>query len=290
MTGNAPGFDVLDHFETFEAPPRGFDVHSAPAHALLKHGLPQRPDAATHRRLDQSWQRAFSQPPNYVKAELAVDEVMSARERPVFQRGAEEFDIVNKWAGAVVHVSQLGFGEPVKTVFAQWSLPHVWPYDPDLFSFPITAGFWVGIDGFLQQGPQAQVLQAGVAVTVPKWTLGSPTIPAPTYWAWTEWWTERYKQPAVAVSNFPVKAGDTIFVLVCAPEPERGYVSFLNVSTGQQTSVGLYSRPGIWSQGESAEWIVEMVSPDLPAFDPLTFNECAVASETSAIVRWQGWK
>ena len=49
----------------------------------------------------------------------------------------------------------------------------------DSFSFPITAGFWVGIDGFLEEG--AQVLQGGIAVTVPKLSWSSPT-----FWAWTE--------------------------------------------------------------------------------------------------------
>jgi hypothetical protein len=320
MTGSVAGSHVLDLYETFDPPPRGFDVHSAPARALRKHGLPQRPDAASHRRLAQSWQRAFARPPNYVKAELEIDRVMGARDRPLYRQGGEEFDVVNKWAGAVVNVIDHGFGEPVKTVFAQWTMPHVWPYDPDSFSFPITAGFWVGIDGFLEEG--AQVLQAGVAVTVPKISWSSPTSPvSPTFWAWTEWWTEEHQDPAVKVSNFPVEAGDTIFVLVCAPEPQLGYVSFLNISKGHQTSVAINARPDIQSLGASAEWIVEMVSPDLPAFDPVTFNGCAaatdshlidlgpfgsaldivtsdevfltqstIASETSAIVRWEGWK
>ena len=64
------------------------------------------------------------------------------------------------------------------------------------------------------------------------------------------------------VSNFPVEAGDTIFVLVFAPEPQLGYVSFLNISKGHHTSVAINARPDIQSLGASAEWIVEMVSPD----------------------------
>jgi Peptidase A4 family len=124
----------------------------------------------------------------------------------------------------------------------------------------------------------------------------------------------------VEVSNFPVEAGDTICVLLCAPQPDLGHVTLLNLSKRNQTSVAVKARDAIRSVGATAEWIVEMNSPDLPAFDPITFNECAcatdshlrdlnpgstteiynsedvnltqstIASETSVIVRWQGWK
>ena len=317
MTRNVLDSDVLDLYETFEPPPRGFDVNSATAHALRKHGLPLRPDPATHQRLDRSWQRAFSSPPNYVEAELKIDPVMSARDWPLSRQG-EEFDVVNNWAGAIVNVTQLGFGEPVNGVFAQWTIPEVSRHNPELFS-PITAGFWVGIDGFLEEG--AQVLQAGVAVTVPPGLWEGFFNWQPIFWAWTEWWTEKFQDPAVMVSNFPVEAGDTIAVLVCAPERDFGQITLLNDSKRHLTSVRIRAREGIQSLGASAEWIVEGASADLPAFDPITFNECVaatdsdlivlkpsgltqdiitsdevfltqstIASDTSAIVRWEGFR
>lgn len=73
-------------------------------------------------------------------------------------------------------------GEPTKSVYGQWTVPGIFPVsDP---ADNVTAGFWVGIDGYGGE----QVLQAGIAVTV---------TPAGKFewWAWTEWWTDRYKDP-----------------------------------------------------------------------------------------------
>lgn len=318
MTRTGLDSDVLDLYETFESPPRGFDVDSATAHALRKHGLPRRPDPATHQRLDRSWRRAFSGQPNYVEAELKIDPGMAAGGWPLPGQG-EAFDLSNKWAGAIVNVTQLGLGEPVKGVFAQWTIPEVSSYNPELF-YPISAGFWVGIDGFLEEG--AQVLQAGVSVTVLPRAWEDMFGFRPIFQAWTEWWTEKFQDPRVIVSNFPVDAGDTIAVLVCAPQPDLGQITLLNDSKRQLTSVRIRAREGIESLGASAEWIVEQASDSahLPGFDPITFNECAaatdshlldlkpsgltqdiitsddvfltqstIASETSAIVRWEAF-
>jgi len=80
----------------------------------------------------------------------------------------------------------------------------------------------------------------------------------------------------VKINNFSVSTGDTISVIVCAQQPNLGYMMMLNVSTGQATRVGINARPNITSQGASAEWIVECPSSsEFPAFWPVTFNECA---------------
>jgi hypothetical protein len=55
-------------------------------------------------------------------------------------------------------------------------------------------------------------LQAGTAATV----TGNNTV----NWVWTEW----YPLPAIQVTNFPIKPGDYITVLVCAPQPNHGFV------------------------------------------------------------------
>jgi len=122
----------------------------------------------------------------------------------------------------------------------------------------------------------------------------------------------------VQVTNFPVATGNTVSFLVCAPEPDHGFVSMQNLATNQVTSVGINARPGITSAGASAEWIVEGISADLPDFLPVTFSDCAagtqdhsfnlaegtitniqgsagpltqtyIASPTSAVVEWEGW-
>ena len=303
--------DVLSLMHVFEPPPDGFQPHAANAALLRRHGFPRRPDPEQEPRLAQLWHRAMSRPTRYTRAELAIDPVMSQR-NPLHQataaNGHDDFR-PGGWGGVVVETAALGFSpaEPAKTVFGQWAVPGIWPAsDP---SGPITAGFWVGLDGFTN----GQVLQAGIAVTV------QPDA-AVSWWAWTEWYTTQYRDPAVAVTNFPITVGDTVSFLVCAPQPDHGFVSMQNLTTGQATSVGIDARPGITSAGASAEWIVEGISADLPVFLPsVTFGSCSagtqhntfdltpdgiitniggssaaltqasIASPTTAVVEWTGW-
>lgn len=120
-----------------------------------------------------------------------------------------------------------------------------------------------------------QVLPAGIAVTV----QSNATV---GWWAWTEWYTTQYQDPAVAVQNFGVSVGDTVSFVVCAPRPDHGFVSMQHVTTGQATSAGIDARPGITSQGASAGWIVEGISADLPVFLPsITFGSCRPARSTT---------
>jgi hypothetical protein len=97
---------------------------------------------------------------------------------------------------------------------------------------------------------------------------------------WTEWFTELHKDPAVRVENFPVAPGDDIFVVVCAPQPDFGFVSILNMSRGIGRSVGIPAPSGILAHGQSAEWIVEIppASPHMPYFTPVTFSDCTASS------------
>jgi hypothetical protein len=242
----------------------------------------------------------------YTKAKLAIDPIMSKRD-PLSHRTAARPSSASDfrpggWGGIVVEPSS----ETINNVFAQWTVPGIWPAsDP---SGPITAGFWVGIDGFTN----GQVLQAGAAVTV----FDPSNV---QWWAWTEWYTTQYKDPAVQITNFPINNGDPVTFLVCAPRPDHGFVAVQNLTTQQATSIGIDARPGITSAGASAEWIVEGVSADLPVFLPnVTFSRCAtsthdfsydltsgivtniqesngpltnafVASPTTAVVQWEGW-
>jgi hypothetical protein len=243
----------------------------------------------------------------YTKAELAIDPIMSRRDPlshgPAARARTGSDFRPGGWGGIVVEPSS----ETINNVFAQWTVPGIFPAsDP---SGPITAGFWVGIDGFTN----GQVLQAGVAVTVSSSPLNVQ------WWAWTEWYTTHYQDPAVQITNFPISVGDTVTFLVCAPRPDHGYVGVQNLTTQQATSVGIDARPGITSAGASAEWIVEGISADLPVFLPdVTFTRCAsgtrdfaydlttgivtniqgstspltnafVSSPTIAVVQWEGW-
>jgi hypothetical protein len=304
--------DVLTLMHTYEPPPEGFDPHTAPHELLRRHGLPRRPDPQTEPELARLFKRAFIRPANYVTAELAIDQVLSRRDPLQGQR--PDFG-PSGWGGVVALTSSLGYSpyEPARTVFAEWVVPQIIPWDPAPDQ-AITVGMWVGLDGW----GNGQVLQAGIAATLTPdfWLLPGPA--SVDWWAWTEWYTTQYQDPAVQVTNFPVATGNTVSFLVCAPEPDHGFVAMQNLSTNQVTSVGINARPGITSAGASAEWIVEGISADLPDFLPVTFTDCTagtqhhtfnlsngfttniegnsgpltnvyIASPTTFVVEWAGW-
>jgi Peptidase A4 family len=280
--------DILDHIRTFEGPPASLDLLKASDEELASHGLPRRPDPETEPRLAELWHRGVEMAPEYVPAQLSIDPVLSVRD-PLWRRAdsSRGFETEGSfgpsgWGGIVAQSDKVRFWDPLtrkvmtfpggatNTVFGQWTIPGIFPAsDP---AGDITAGFWVGIDGW----NNGQVLQAGVAVTVHV----NATV---EWWAWTEWYTTTYQDPAVKVDNFPVSVGDTVTVLVCGPTPERGFVVIHNVTTGQVTSIGIPARPGIHLQGQTAEWIVEGISTALPVFLPaVMFTQCSAGTKTSS--------
>jgi len=224
--------DVLTLMHSYDTPPEGFDPHSAPHDLLRRHGLPRRPDPEAEPELARLFKRAFIRPADYVKAELAIDPVMSDRD-PL---GGQDPDFgPSGWGGVAVVTSSLGYSppEPANTVFGQWVVPEIIPFDPAPAQ-AITVGFWVGLDGFTN----GQVLQAGIAATLTPdfWFPGPANV---DWWAWTEWYTTQYRDPAVQVTNFPVATCNTVSFLVCAPQPDHGFVAMQNLTTRQVTSVGI---------------------------------------------------
>jgi hypothetical protein len=280
--------DILDHVRTFEGPPSSIDLLKASNEELVRHGLPRRPNLESQPRLAQLWYRGLEMPREYVPARLSIDPVLSVRNplwrNPDLPRGLENEGSFGPsgWGGVVsqpdkVQIRDFRTGrvrnlviEPATSIYGQWTIPGVFPAsDPD---GDIVAGFWVGIDGWGGN----QVLQAGVAVTV------HPDAHV-EWWAWTEWYTNQYKDPALKVDNFTISVGDTVSVLVCAPNPTLGYVWIHNLTTGQATSVGIPARKGIRSLGLSAEWIVEGISTALPVFLPsVTFTSCSAGTKRTS--------
>lgn len=282
--------DVLRRVHTYPSSPRRFDPHKASQADLRRYGFPRRPDPEKEPQLAQLWKRAFARPVRFVKAKLAIDAVMSERD-PLSAAAVDQFG-VHGWAGAVKLMSQApksDFTQPATMVFGEWQLPEVPPLTPDA---TIAVAFWVGLDGHSSAGEPAskQVLQAGVAAQVNPpgfwwWQDGGVK-----WWAWTEWYTELHKDSAVAVKNFPVVQGDTIFVVVCAPQPNYGFVSMLNISRGIGVSVGFDAPPDIEAYGRTAEWIVEVptASPYMPIFGPVTFHNCTAGSLQHGIFNLEG--
>jgi hypothetical protein len=282
MGRDAPQSDVLSLMRTYESPPKGFDPHAAPPEQLQHHGLPRRPDPEREPNLASLWQWAFARPVVFVEAELAIDPVRTGRDpRP----GKDPEFGPSGWAGVVREMhpehsrrphrpgrNAYDYSKPATMVFAKWVVPEV-----DMIHIAdenLNVGFWVGLDGW----GSGQLLQAGTAANLSKGSLfSSGTL---SFYAWTEWWTEEHHDPAVQVTNFPVAPGDTVFFSVCAPQPDFGFVSMLNLSRNQGTSVGINARSNIKSSGRSVEWIVEAPpqSPGLPMFAPMTFSGCSAGS------------
>jgi hypothetical protein len=257
--------EALKHITAYDAPPEGFDPNVAEERLLRKHGIPRRPDAAQEPLLRAIWDAAFASNPKFIKAEIAIDHVITNRKRPVLDKkvDAKSFS-PSGWAGDVVLVSTKNYNppEPVNTVYGEWFIPNVTPI-PNEPSGGQTVGFWVGIDGYTN----GQVLQAGTAATV----TGSSTA----NWVWTEW----FPIPAIQVTNFPIKPGDYITVLVCAPQPNHGFCSMLNKTTNQATSIGITPPNNVTSIGASAEWIVEGISSILPVFSTVVFQNCSAGTK-----------
>jgi hypothetical protein len=265
--------DTLKHFTTYAAPPAGFDMQRAPARMLYKHGIPRRPDAIKEPHLQEIWERAFESKPTFIKAEIEIDYMLSKRKRPVIARPevaavgqpshSKKFS-PSGWAGVVKPVN-FNPPEPAVSVYGEWFIPTVTPI-PNQPAGPQTVGFWVGLDGFGNN----QVLQAGSAATI--------TGTSVDYWVWTEW----FPIGAIRVTNFPIKPGDYLTVLVCANQPNHGFCTMLNKTTNQATSIGITPPGGVTSIGATAEWIVEGISPILPVFSSVVFANCSAGTKNHA--------
>jgi hypothetical protein len=264
--------DLLSRIRTYDPPPKGFDPRTATDEVLRRYGLPRRPHPEREPELARMWKLAFSRPITFVKAELAVDSVMSNRDARRQRPARPQFG-QSGWAGVVRELyGKSDYATPATMVFSQWAVPDVIAIDPAGYT-PLTVGFWVGLDGF--QGEANGLLQAGVAATVKPGFFDSSV----EYWAWVEWYTAiEAGNYAARMVNLPVAKGDAIFVLVCAPEPAFGLISMLNLSKGVATTVGISAPPKVTWLGGTAEWAVEGVSQYLPYFSPVTFTGCTGGS------------
>jgi hypothetical protein len=166
------------------------------------------------------------------------------------------------WGGVVVLTPSLGYSptEAANTVYGQWTQPYVYPLaNPP--AGPQTVGV-LGGTRWIQQW-------AGFSSWHGGYSERGNTV---THWACTEW----YPNSAVQITNFRVAPGDLITCLVCAPQPNQGFVSMRNERTQQAVSVGVNPPSNTTSIGASAEWIVEGISADLIPFDmfplPIVLN------------------
>jgi hypothetical protein len=250
---------------TFKAPPEDFDPVTVPPKVLARYGIPRRPDPQTEPTLRALWDRIFAKKPKFVVPQANPARVWKSVPHNTFKD--KQFGLSGNWAGAVVQVASLGFSpaEPANMVFAEWVVPTIQtiPSEPGTQR----VGFWVGMGGYGTNN----LLQAGTAAT-----LSGSSV---NYWAWTEWVPAGF-----ATDSLSLTAGDTVSVLVCAPQPAQGYVSMLNQSTNQAISVGVTNPWGTTPHdGSTVEWIVEAVDTEVPNFGSVFFKQIIAGTQHHTI-------
>jgi Peptidase A4 family len=263
------------HVGAFDPLPAGLDPTTINDDVLRKHGMPPRPDPDLQPQLLEQWNRIMAQPTRFIRAELAIDEAIVARsgrpqglggtvpagpaDSPV--RAAEGIPIPLGLAGVAREATPTtDYPYPATMVFAEWVVPEVGSPGPDGWdgSFLIR----VGLDGLLGEG-----LHAGVLAT---YEAGNSA----GFRAFIEWHASGGTSHPITVSNFPVKSGDTVSVVLFTEDAETGVAFIRNSRTGMGTSAAITAPSSIPSLGKTTDWMVEPIGSWLPAFGAITFTNC----------------
>jgi hypothetical protein len=232
----------------FSAPPDGFDALRADDRALIAFGYPPRPDQHKDPKLYAQWRRRVSRrstrvEPVFVRNPGIVHGPMrgpSAGPEPLRAAAARSANATStNWSGSAVFATA---GDSIGWIEGEWTVPD--PSDPHGGQSSYYSSAWVGIDGW----GSPDVLQAGTASSL---VNGSKHV-----YAWWEWFPDF----EVAISNFPVSAGDTMYCLICATSPTAATIYLTNDSTDQHTSFSITAPSGTSLQGNVGEWIVETPS------------------------------
>jgi Peptidase A4 family len=286
MTGDAAEIRGSDRVRSLAPPPAGFDLGTASADALSRHGLPRRPDPEREPYLAERWASVFGRPLSIVAAELASDPLMS----PNYG--------VDGWAGVGRAMVRLGISDPgigggsvpdgaylvpATFVSAEWEVPQITGDPSNLDNY---LAIWVGLDGFteadqdlVEEPVPGQILRGGV--------MAVPGESEFQWVAWTEWYTSELGGVRATVTNFPVQSGDTVGVVICVTQPRSANMFLANLSREYGTSVVVSApaaAPRLRSAGTTVEWIVEGGDPStsLP-FSPVTFQGCVAGSSSEVI-------
>lgn len=232
---------LADNIEVITyAPVHGFDPLKASTLELTKNGFPPVPNDQRHRaRFEQIWSKisgkfSYLQPTFRVNA----DKFHGPRKREA-TAGTETS---NNWSGAVVYAPA---GDSFKWIEGRWVIPNV---DAPTSGQWYYCASWIGIDG----DGSGDVFQAGIECEV--YRSGS-TLTTNIY-PWWEW----YPTAEVAITNFAIRPGDLVSLLLCSQQgagSTTGTLFFTNLTTGVGTSITLNAPSGTQLVGNSAEWVVE---------------------------------
>jgi hypothetical protein len=287
MTGDAWAVGGKTAEETgirlFPDPPPGFDPVRAAATELARYGYPPRPDASTQPQAYQRWQSVVSRPTTRIApvfGHLPPLVPHSGLALPGTGGGIQpgQQDTSGNWAGRVAVIGVAETPTPIETIYGQWTVPRV--LQP-AGSSNYGVASWIGLDGGSSTDANlCQLIQAGTTVSnMP----GHPQLAA-----WFEW----LPADAVLIKNFDFESGDVIgcSIDVTGRDPEgfidQVTVTLSNLTTGNSARFP-QSRPTTWpdtfpswpytvpAPGYTANWILELPSPDPPANPPVELPQFA---------------
>jgi hypothetical protein len=254
--------------ETFDTPPRGFDLASATESDLERYGL----KGLTEDRNLRS--RLVSQ----LRGMQFIAPTFSPREPtprmqenlPAATEGNPAIPLA-QWSGAIVRGSP---ADPICWVQGALTVPSFQP-PPGAPPGYYGAGAWLGMDGMNDgTNPSSDIVQAGCEASLSPAGL--------IYKLWCQW----HPQEPPHYINLPVGAGDSIGITIRVDPGSRTQAAMLvaNNSKGVQTNFGLLGLSGYPLVGNCAEWVVER-QPQLGLlgdFGIVSFTNCAVGAVSGA--------
>jgi hypothetical protein len=232
---------------------------------LLQRGYPLRPSPETAPEIFRSWRRLVSIP-GYV---LEPHTIARPDTFHVPRLPAESTATSNNWCGfelpSFLKISGLGLPAGFMHydyVRGMWTVPSASPS----LNRSTCSSMWVGIDG----DGTADLVQAGTETDTANYFNGFISATLLTFYAWTEFLPQQ--STAVQITNFPVSAGDQMFVEVWIGNQESGpslngkfgVFFMMNLNTGISTYI--YTPVGnTLVHGKEAVWIVERPTESAPA-------------------------
>jgi hypothetical protein len=255
----------------FSAPPAGFDPHKADARELLTYGFPGRPDATAHPELAARWEHLVAKQRTRIEPSFTrTDRRHGPRELPAARKGASAIADATStnWSGSVAFAAK---ADECTFVAGQWTVAD--PNTPAGKSGAFYSSSWVGIDG----DGSGDVLQAGTESDI---INGSKQV-----YVWWEW----YPDYEMAINNFPVSGGDTMYCLICVQSSTKAGIYLANESTNNYTSFSITAPKGTTLVGNCAEWIVE--APTVggqqstpPDYGVVYFDEAIAGTKKGALL------
>ena len=252
--------------------PEGFDLRTASAASLLKHGvLFRRPTPSDPPSIKALWNlvadRKWEQIVPVLEPQPGRTHVLRDR-----RKVADGSYTDSAWAGAVLDGTWVG-------AIGSWKIPTVSKApEPQGDEGGWHSSSWVGLDG--GSLGSNDVIQAGVEQHVD--ANGNAT-----YVAWYEWFApQEAGSPAYInqtnIANMPVQPGQEMTCWVSLNNGV-GHLYFGNATTSKYVQLTLAAPPGASANGDTAEWIME--APDggepisaLPRFSPVVFTGAAACT------------